>query len=230
MMNCEQALLLISGHLDNGNSPQEEADLQAHLEACPQCRQVLEDFRMADAGLLDGTVEAPAGLCDRVMEQVRRKASPKRKQAKWVTMGALAAAAALVMGIGYYTLPGGSAAQDGAVFTAADNLARSAAEVLVVAEEEVMTEADMEMPAESESAPLAPITDPADLARRLEAPVVVLEEAVAELDGLGWEQLDDGAVLYLLDTAEAAGELGRTYGAMVYDPGTAAEVSFALVP
>lgn len=211
-MKCEEALLLISGHLDLENTPQEEAALEAHLAECEDCRRLLADLQAADAGLADLTVPAPEGFADRVMEQVRAKASPRRKHAKWVAMGGLAAAVVLVMGIGYYTLPGGQSAQDASPEAAVPMMVRTLGE---------------EDAACSGEAPAA--ADPADLARQLGAPVVVLDGFVEELEGCGSEVLDDGSLLYLLETAETAAQLGRQYGAMVYDPGAAAEVSFAVV-
>ena len=38
-MNCEKALELISAELDGELTQQERAELQAHLDACPDCRE-----------------------------------------------------------------------------------------------------------------------------------------------------------------------------------------------
>ena len=211
-MTCETALLLISGHLDRENTAQEEDALSAHLEQCPQCRQVLEAFRQAETGLNHITAEVPVDFCDRVMDQIRRKASPNRKRAKWAAMGSLAAAIAVVMGICWYTLPGGLQAQQNVTDATVPMMARTLGET-----------------GAAYSSEAAVAVDPAELARQLGAPVVALEHFVEELENCGSEVMDDGSMLYLLETAQIAAKLGRKYEVMVYDPGTAAEISFALV-
>lgn len=236
-MRCEEALLLISGHLDKENTPREEQELQQHLEQCEECRRILEQFQAADAGLLELESMPPEGFSDRVMESVRKKAAPGRKKGKWIAMGAMAAAVVLVMGIGYYTLPGMSmqdAAFAGGVetmvarSTAADGFAYTMEETV---EDAVCEAQEPAAPAEAASAADEEkyAFDPADLAMELRAPVVVLKDRVPELDGLVPEQLPDGRELYLLSSPEEAARLGKLYSVMVYDPGTDAEVSFAVV-
>ena len=51
-MTCEDALVLLSGHLDGENSEEEEAQLSAHLRQCPACRELLAAFQAADQGIL----------------------------------------------------------------------------------------------------------------------------------------------------------------------------------
>ena len=61
-MKCEDALLLISGHVDQANTPEEEACLLVHLERCPACKRVLQAFEEMDAGLAALQEEPPAAL------------------------------------------------------------------------------------------------------------------------------------------------------------------------
>ena len=60
-MNCEEALVLISGHLDHENTAEEEAQLQRHLEACAACRSLLDTLREMENGF-PTMEEVPDGL------------------------------------------------------------------------------------------------------------------------------------------------------------------------
>ncbi|MBQ2202838.1 MAG: zf-HC2 domain-containing protein, partial [Oscillospiraceae bacterium] len=41
-MNCEQIYELLSARLDGALSAEDEARVQAHLDACPDCRRLYE--------------------------------------------------------------------------------------------------------------------------------------------------------------------------------------------
>ena len=43
-MTCEDALILLSGHLDGVNTQEEETELFAHLQSCAGCRDLLAAF------------------------------------------------------------------------------------------------------------------------------------------------------------------------------------------
>lgn len=58
-MTCEDALVLLSGHLDGENSEEEEAQLSTHLRQCPACRELLAAFQAADQGILSLEEEPP---------------------------------------------------------------------------------------------------------------------------------------------------------------------------
>ncbi|MBD3233722.1 MAG: hypothetical protein GF315_08355 [candidate division Zixibacteria bacterium] len=57
-MNCQKATVLISGKLDGELTPEQEKDLNAHLESCPNCqkeyqellrlKEVTSDMKFAD--------------------------------------------------------------------------------------------------------------------------------------------------------------------------------------
>ena len=68
-MTCDEALELISGHIDQENTPEEEALLQAHLQTCAQCREVLQAFIDMEGGI-SCLEEPPADLRERVMEAI----------------------------------------------------------------------------------------------------------------------------------------------------------------
>ena len=91
-MDCEKALELMSAELDGMCTEQERAALQAHLEACADCRE---------------TYQPPQALHDNVMQQIRKEKKPARRV--WLPAAAIAAAAALVLlagQAGILSLPG----------------------------------------------------------------------------------------------------------------------------
>lgn len=104
-MECTDALILISGHIDNQNTPQEEAALQAHLLECPECRRVLEAYERINSGVADLSEPAPEGLADAVMSRIRAEKTKKTRR-PWRSVGAAAGlvAAVLVLLIGTKTI------------------------------------------------------------------------------------------------------------------------------
>lgn len=106
-MNCEEALELLSGHLDGANTQEEETQLQAHLASCPACRAILEAYEAVDSGLASLQAEPPAELVSGVMEAVRQESSTAKKIRRFPTRGiaATAVAAALLLVIGTTYLP-----------------------------------------------------------------------------------------------------------------------------
>ena len=212
-MHCEEALLLISGHLDNENTETEEARLQEHLQGCESCRQILESFRMADSGLLSLTEEAPRDLTHRVMEAIHSETKPQKRKNPWVTVAASAAAVALVVGIGWFALP-----------KPAEDISEDTVAVHYYTAKVVSTQAATFTSATS--------ADGRTLSQEIGAPVVLLDAYVQELDGLGCEFLPDGSRLFTLQTKTAAQELSQAYGGILYlpDSGVSYTGSYALIP
>ena len=56
-MDCEKALELMSAELDGMCTEQERAALQAHLEACADCRETYRQLRALDEALQDAELE-----------------------------------------------------------------------------------------------------------------------------------------------------------------------------
>ena len=106
-MNCDQALELLSGHIDQCNTPEEEAQLQAHLASCASCRAVLAAYEELDCGLSALRMEPPASLLQGVMDAVRREEAAKKKIRRFPARGvaATAVAAALLLVVGMTALP-----------------------------------------------------------------------------------------------------------------------------
>ena len=106
-MDCEKALELMSAELDGMCTEQERAALQAHLEACADCRATSRQLRALDEALQDAELEPPQALHDNVMQQIRKEKKPARRV--WLPAAAIAAAAALVLlagQAGILSLPG----------------------------------------------------------------------------------------------------------------------------
>ena len=107
-MNCENALELMNRELDEALTAEESAALQAHLYACPDCRETWRQLHELDALLQDGELEPPAALHEGVMREIRQEQKRKPRRA-WLPAAAIAAAAALVLlagKAGLIALPG----------------------------------------------------------------------------------------------------------------------------
>lgn len=110
-MKCEEALLLLSGHIDGQNTPAEERALQAHLAVCASCRARLEDFVRIDGGLADLEEDPPAQLAGAVMGRVHAEAElvNSRKKRRFLfrrTVMVAAAAAILLLLVSTGKIPG----------------------------------------------------------------------------------------------------------------------------
>lgn len=189
-MTCKEALVLISGNLDNVNSEQENQNLFQHLKHCPHCRAILTDFRSADIAITALKQEAPAELSAKVMDAIKAKSPKKTKRHRGWPILAAAAALALIIG-----LKAGDLA-----FT--ENTAQDAPQMARV----------MSMPAEAAYT----VVDPQFLAEKRQAIIVLLQEPLPELEDLDREMLEDGSVLYLLPSADFAAELSQHYGLELY--------------
>lgn len=105
-MDCRNALLLISPHLDGALTTGEDTELAKHLADCPACARKLAMYRRQSDALREigqEAVEAPLELCGLVMDTLRAEQRPVlwRLPAAW--RRAVAAAAAILL------LAGGSA-------------------------------------------------------------------------------------------------------------------------
>lgn len=185
-MTCEQALVLLSGALDGENTEEEARQLQAHLDVCPSCRALLEAFREIDADVAKLRQEPPENLCASVMEQILQEASPKKKRRlpAWVGVAAAAALTLVLLRPGLTPQPEPTP------------LARTASEPAMLA-------LQAETPEER---------TPQSLAEELGADVVVTDRELPELEHCVCETLDDGSVLFCLETPQTAEELSKAYG------------------
>lgn len=100
MLDCDQALELLSAEIDGALTAEESAALEEHLAACPACRALLADFESLHTELPRLAAQPPAGLKDDIMAAVRQsKVTPfqgKQKQWRWRSLASLAAVLVLV--------------------------------------------------------------------------------------------------------------------------------------
>ncbi len=111
-MSHDEAAELLGAYALDAVDPDEATAIEAHLESCPRCRDELRNHREVTGFLSYAGQEAPAGLWDRVMNEVRTEetapissrpaviASPPRRSGRagwrgWILP--LAAAAAVVV-------------------------------------------------------------------------------------------------------------------------------------
>lgn len=216
-MTCEDALILISGHLDQENTPEEEAQLQSHLAQCAQCRELLETFREIDSGVADLEEEVPAGLRQDVMAAIRKEAAPRKHVKRKSRMGlAVAAALLLVVGAASLQLPGVHTQETASPMMARSMPAEEIADYSVASAPAEYTL--MEDAAAVESDMVFVEISPQALADARQADVAVTYELLPEMEVCQCETLENGALLYDLEQADGAASLSRLYGVELYQP------------
>lgn len=210
-MDCEKALELMSAELDGMCTEQERAALQAHLEACADCRETYWQLHALDEALQDAELEPPQALHDNVMRQIRKEKKPARRV--WLPAAAIAAAAALVLlagQAGILSLPGFDRENSVTV-----NVGSAAERIF----ERIEPEAGEPDPAAAEEA--------AALSAETQLDVLLLwgQGTPAELRATPYETTKTGARLYRV-TGMLAQELLDHYAAALY----AADSDFSDLP
>ena len=99
MISCDEALDLISAALDGPLTDDEQHMLEEHLAACAQCRAMQADLQVIHTALPGLNEPVPAGLTDRVLEQIHadkvvplgdsRKKTGARHWRQWAVSAAL---------------------------------------------------------------------------------------------------------------------------------------------
>ena len=79
-MDCEKALELMSAELDGMCTEQERAALQAHLEACADCRETYRQLRALDEALQDAELEPPQAVRARAAADTPAAARKLRRE------------------------------------------------------------------------------------------------------------------------------------------------------
>lgn len=101
-MTCEEAMPLLSAYLDGETTPEERAAIAAHLADCASCRAILEEYRKIDEAIASLEATPPASLRERVMREIQKRPSHRRRT--WAAV--VAAAAVLAVAIAVGGLPG----------------------------------------------------------------------------------------------------------------------------
>ena len=218
-MNCSDMIVLISGYLDGINSGDENTLVQEHLSHCASCREVLVHFQNTDALLKTQEAELPATFCAGVMERIKEETGRKKRNLRlWSSIGASAAAVALILGAGALTMP-----RMGSDGSAMETQMEEAIEYSVTkalydaADEEAVVETEYCKPKEQAAAEMPLAAYPQAVADRVGGVVVYFDHPVEELEEYSVE-VTDGNLMYLLSDAEEAAELGETYGGVLFFP------------
>jgi len=209
--------------LDGTNTDPETMQLREHLENCEACRALKETLQMNDFDLQALNEPAPEGLCEAVMQSVCAEAGGKRPRRQWGNL-AIAAGLMLVIGIGAMTLPKNNNLAENAAPIEARH---AAAPIEYAVEEEPAYDPEMGFFCYDQTVTV----DPQELAEERGAVVVVTHEMLPEMEVCACEVLENGSLLYHLETADAAVQLSRIYGVDLFQPSeiTQSAISYALL-
>ncbi len=201
-MNCENALELMNRELNEALTPEEAAALQAHLDACPDCRETWRQLHELDALLQESELEPPAALHDGVMQAIRQEKKQRSRRA-WVPAAAIAAAAALVLlagRAGLIALPGFE--KDSIVTVNVGS-----------AVEQIFTQTGAEAPDEAAAQQAAELSAETGL----DVLLVWNSGVPSELETMPYELTENGARLYRV-TGQLAQTILDGYIAAAYSP------------
>lgn len=201
-MNCENALELMNRELNEALTPVESAALQAHLDACPDCRETRRQLHELDALLQESELEPPAALHDGVMQAIRQEKKQRSRRA-WVPAAAIAAAAALVLLAGWaglIALPGFE--KDSTVTVNVGS-----------AVEQIFTQTGAEAPDEAAAQQAAELSAETGL----DVLLVWNSGVPSELETMPYELTENGARLYRV-TGQLAQTILDGYIAAAYSP------------
>jgi hypothetical protein len=107
-MSCEQALLLLYDLADSEIARDDAVWLAVHLASCRACAEKLLALQRVDSVLAERmTIAPPYGLAERIVESAENERVVRRRDALWVGLAALIAAACLAL-----TFSGGRGAPD----------------------------------------------------------------------------------------------------------------------
>lgn len=201
-MNCENALELMNRELGEALTAEESAALQAHLDACPDCRKTRRQLHELDALLQESELEPPAALHDGVMQAIRQEKKQRSRRA-WVPAAAIAAAAALVLlagRAGLIALPGFE--KDSIVTVNVGS-----------AVEQIFTQTGAEAPDEAAAQQAAELSAETGL----DVLLVWNSGVPSELETMPYELTENGARLYRV-TGQLAQTILDGYIAAAYSP------------
>lgn len=202
-MNIHENTALLDAFADGELTAAEMAEVQAHLETCPNCRAYVDDvLAMRAAFPTENDLPLPAAFTDKVMAAVANAPQSRPKKQPWgklLTAAACLAVIVLVQRVGL----GAAETMDTAAYSTAD----------CAFEENVSVERSMDAPAETEAeeAPAA-LYDCAEVyatcgttaAKNGDVSSAAQNAAPTETDG---ESADDETVPTVWIAASALGDL-----------------------
>lgn len=108
-MTCEQAMELLSPWLDGELDPELREALEAHLEACPNCKALADTLRGLDGAVAGLREPAPQSLKQGVLYKLdQASGKTKKSRFRWfgpgTAIGAVAAVLVLLVGLGVIPL------------------------------------------------------------------------------------------------------------------------------
>lgn len=110
-MTCEQAMELLSPWLDGELDPELQKALEAHFEACPNCKALADTLRGLDEKVAGLREPAPQSLKQGVLYKIdQATGKAKKSKFRWfgpgTALGAVAAVLVLLVGLGVIPLKG----------------------------------------------------------------------------------------------------------------------------
>ena len=100
MEPCQEYEALISAAVDGEVTEEERRALMEHLSRCESCREAYTQSLLLHEAFDQWEEEAPQGLAEAVMEQVRREPRQKktsRSRRRWISLAAAAACLVLIV-------------------------------------------------------------------------------------------------------------------------------------
>lgn len=156
---CGEYAALLDAFLDGELSPEEMDGVQRHLEACPACRDYVDDCLAIRAAFPNAEDQAvPAGFAAEVTKALRtlpQKSAPaneRRRKTVWFRAAATLAAGFAIVLVLRYALPGGGFYHHASLQNASQNTAEDACTPQMAA---MAPETDAAEPAPAEAAPYA---------------------------------------------------------------------------
>ncbi|NCC68004.1 MAG: hypothetical protein EOM14_07380, partial [Clostridia bacterium] len=93
--DCEKYIELISRLVDGELSKEQEAELRAHIDVCPECRRVYDAFSAISDALGSDIAEVPEGLAKGVMYRIGK--TQKTSKPRFFVFGRFTAVAACLV-------------------------------------------------------------------------------------------------------------------------------------
>lgn len=120
-MTCQELEHQLHPYLDGELNAAERADVERHLEGCPDCQAKLKDWRALHAALQAPELRFRASdtLRQRLQNELRKPKGPRPRR-HWERWAAAAAVAVVAIALGFKFIPHGEDPDDAMVDSAVD--------------------------------------------------------------------------------------------------------------